>query len=205
MFARRAYNGAGGHLSDLAAAVRAAGIRHVSGRVFGDESMFDSVRTGPFWKPSYWQDCPPISALSVNKSLISFFKPYAYQQPAAARRRRLPRGAQAPRRAWSATTPARARCRPPLWSWRREPSPRISRLVLLMNRPSDNFFAEVLNKRVAVAAGHAGTMDNGRREARRYLESLGIDMTGSHMYDGSGLSPADRLSPRQILAVLRRA
>ena len=82
LFASRAFNGAGGQLSDLAAAVRAAGIRHVSGRVFGDESMFDSVRTGPYWKPSYWQDCPPITALSVNKDLISFFKPYAYNQPA---------------------------------------------------------------------------------------------------------------------------
>jgi len=70
IFARRAFGGAAGHLSDLAAAVRAAGIRRVTGRVNGDATMFDSKRTGPYWKPSYWQDCPPISALSVNKSLI---------------------------------------------------------------------------------------------------------------------------------------
>src|SRR4051812_35838116 len=82
MFASRAFNGAGGHLSDLAAAVRAAGIRRLSGRVFGDESMFDSARRGPYGSPSYWKDCPPITALSVNKDLISFFKPYAYNQPA---------------------------------------------------------------------------------------------------------------------------
>jgi D-alanyl-D-alanine carboxypeptidase/D-alanyl-D-alanine-endopeptidase (penicillin-binding protein 4) len=204
MFASRAFNGAGGHLSDLAAAVRAAGIRRVSGRVFGDESMFDSARTGPYWKPSYWQDCPPITALSVNKDLISFFEPYAYNQPAvraadALRGALKKQGVTVGHDPRAGTLPAAA------VAVASEPSPRISRLVLLMNRPSDNFFAEVLNKRVAVAAGHAGTMRNGRREARRYLVSLGINMTGSHMYDGSGLSPADRLSPRQILAVLRRA
>src|SRR4029079_15814300 len=75
IFARRAFGGAAGHLSDLAAAVRAAGIRRVTGRVNGDATMFDSKRTGPYWKPSYWQDCPPISTLSVNKSLISYFGP----------------------------------------------------------------------------------------------------------------------------------
>src|SRR5205814_7351980 len=34
---------------------------------------------------------------------------------------------------------------------------------------------------------------------------LGIDLTGARLYDGSGLSTGDRLSARQILAVLRRA
>jgi D-alanyl-D-alanine carboxypeptidase len=81
IFARRAFGGAAGHLSDLAEAVRAAGIRRVSGRVNGDATMFDSKRTGPYWKPSYWQDCPPISALSVNKSLISYFQPESYKRP----------------------------------------------------------------------------------------------------------------------------
>src|SRR5262249_7191925 len=84
-------------------------------------------------------------------------------------------------------------------------SPRISRLVQLMNRPSDNYFAEVLNKRVAVEQGKRGTMKNGRRVTRAYLESLGINMDHAKLYDGSGLSPHDRLSARQILAILRRA
>ncbi|HVI17624.1 MAG TPA: D-alanyl-D-alanine carboxypeptidase/D-alanyl-D-alanine-endopeptidase, partial [Gaiellales bacterium] len=79
-----------------------------------------------------------------------------------------------------------------------------SRLVLLMNRASDNYFAEVLNKRVAVAVGMAGTMANGRHETRRYLSSLGVNMRGAKLYDGSGLSPRDRLSAHQILALLNK-
>jgi D-alanyl-D-alanine carboxypeptidase/D-alanyl-D-alanine-endopeptidase (penicillin-binding protein 4) len=204
VFARHAYNGAGSHVSDLAAAIRAAGIRRVTGRVWGVESLFDSVRTGPFWKASYWRDCPPISALSVNRDLVSFYKPYSYHQPAtrAAEALRLSlqsHGVRVGHDSRTSTLPGGAT---PVASVR---SPRIARLVRLMDQPSDNFFAEVLNKRVAVAAGKAGTMRNGRREARRYLTSLGINLTGAKLYDGSGLSLGDRLSARQILAVLRRA
>jgi D-alanyl-D-alanine carboxypeptidase/D-alanyl-D-alanine-endopeptidase (penicillin-binding protein 4) len=203
IFAKRAFGGAAGHLSDLAAAVRAAGIRHVSGRVNGDATLFDSKRTGPYWKPSYWQDCPPISALSVNKSLISYFEPESYKRPvlhaATAFRGALHvRGVKVGHDSRTRPLPAGATL------VATEPSPRISRLVLLMNRASDNYFAEVLNKRVAVAVGMAGTMANGRHETRRYLRSIGIDMGGAKLYDGSGLSPRDRLSAHQILALLNR-
>jgi serine-type D-Ala-D-Ala carboxypeptidase/endopeptidase (penicillin-binding protein 4) len=203
IFAKRAFGGAAGHLSDLAAAVRAAGIRRVSGRVNGDATLFDSKRTGPYWKPSYWQDCPPISALSVNKSLISYFEPESYKHPvlhaATAFRGALHvRGVKVGHDSRTRPLPAGATL------VATEPSPRISRLVLLMNRASDNYFAEVLNKRVAVAVGMAGTMANGRHETRHYLNSIGVDMRGAKLYDGSGLSPRDRLSAHQILALLNR-
>jgi serine-type D-Ala-D-Ala carboxypeptidase/endopeptidase (penicillin-binding protein 4) len=203
-FAKKAYGGVAGHITDLAAAVRAAGITHVTGRVFGDESLFDSVRTGPLWKASYWRDCPPISALSVNKSLHAFGLPYSYPSPAQ-RAAEVLRGALAARGVLADHDP-RVYPMPSTATFvASEPSPRMYRLVLQMNRPSDNFFAEVLNKRIATEAGRAGTTYNGRRATRAYLESLGIDLTGSKLYDGSGLSTGDRLSARQILAVLRRA
>ena len=53
----------------------------MTGRLYGDESAFDSRRTGPFWKPSYWQDCPPISALSVNEDLFHLGHPQASSNP----------------------------------------------------------------------------------------------------------------------------
>jgi D-alanyl-D-alanine carboxypeptidase/D-alanyl-D-alanine-endopeptidase (penicillin-binding protein 4) len=45
-FARRTY-GAGGTVERLAALLEKAGIARVTGRVFGDESRFDSRRGGP--------------------------------------------------------------------------------------------------------------------------------------------------------------
>ncbi|TMB86176.1 MAG: hypothetical protein E6J45_14250, partial [Chloroflexi bacterium] len=203
-FAQRAYGGAAGHIIDLAKAVRAAGITHVTGRVFGDESLFDTVRTGPLWKASYWRDCPPISALSVNKSLHAFGLPYSYPSPAQ-RAAEVLRGALAARGVRVDHDPRVYQMPATATLVASEPSPRMYRLVLEMNRPSDNFFAEVLNKRIATADGRAGTTYNGRRATRHYLESLGINLTGARLYDGSGLSSGDRLSARQLLAVLRRA
>jgi serine-type D-Ala-D-Ala carboxypeptidase/endopeptidase (penicillin-binding protein 4) len=204
LFARKAFHGKGSIVGDLAAAVRAAGITHVTGRVYGDETMFDTARTGPLWKADYWRECPPISALSLNMSLVDWGKPYTYPSPPAwaasiFRKGLIGRGVRVDLGTRVYRTPANAVLVASVLS------PPMYWLVQRMNQPSDNYFAEVLNKRVAVAAGRPGTMLNGRKVTRAYLESLGIDMTGSKLYDGSGLSPGDRLSARQILRILRKA
>ncbi len=201
-FRRRAFDGIGGRLGDLAAAVHAAGIDAVTGRVFGDETLFDTRRTGPYWKASYWQDCPPISALSVNEDLVSYVQPYSYHRPAlraadALRHSLRAHGVTVGHDSRTGALPAGAGL------VATETSPLVGRLIKIMDRRSDNYFAEVLNKRLAVAAGASGTMANGRREARRYLSSIGVDLAGARLYDGSGLSPADRLSPRQLVQLLR--
>ena len=63
------------HADDLAlprAAVRALGIRAVSGRVLGDESFFDRRRTAPGWKPSYYKiESAPLSALIVDRAWLN--------------------------------------------------------------------------------------------------------------------------------------
>src|ERR671932_1402781 len=43
-----------GDLRDLAAQLRAAGIRRVTGDLVGDESWFDARRTAPGWKSYYY-------------------------------------------------------------------------------------------------------------------------------------------------------
>jgi serine-type D-Ala-D-Ala carboxypeptidase/endopeptidase (penicillin-binding protein 4) len=202
-FGRRAF-GAAGQIGDLAQAVRAFGITHVTGRVFGDETLFDKVRTGPLWKAIYWRDCPPISALSVNKSLKVFGSPYFYANPAL-RAAQVFRGSLAGRGVRVDHDPRVYHTPSTATLVATERSPPVYRLVLEMNRPSDNYFAEVLNKGVATATGRAGTTANGRVVTRAYLMSIGVDLTGARMYDGSGLSVGDRLSAHQILAVLLRA
>lgn len=203
-FRRRAFDGIGTRIGVLAEAVRAAGIRTVTGRVWGDETLFDTRRTGPYWKPDYWRDCPPISALSVNEDLVSYFEPYSYGQPAVhaadvLRGSLRKHGVVVGHDSRAGTVPASGAVQVAA-----APSPLVGRLVKIMDRRSDNYFAEVLNKRVAVAVGASGTMAHGRREARRYLASIGVDLSGARLYDGSGLSPADRLSPKQLVTLLRR-
>jgi serine-type D-Ala-D-Ala carboxypeptidase/endopeptidase (penicillin-binding protein 4) len=74
-------------------------------------------------------------------------------------------------------------------------SPRIQALLAATNRPSNNFFAEMLVKRLAARPGHRGTTRRGARKAERFARGLG---TGVRMENGSGLSRSDRASPRQM-------
>jgi D-alanyl-D-alanine carboxypeptidase/D-alanyl-D-alanine-endopeptidase (penicillin-binding protein 4) len=203
-FSVNAWHGASGRLSELAAAVRAAGIRRVTGRLYGDESAFDSRRTAPFWKPIYWRDCPPLTALSVNEGLFEFGHPrassdpplYAAQLFVKSLRVRGVRFAHGPT---TGRRPATARL------VARELSPPLTRLVHNMDQVSDNFFAEVLTKDLAVHGGRAGTTANGIRAIRDAAADLGAPLRGARFYDGSGLSLGDRLSAANVLRMLRRA
>src|SRR4029079_6435623 len=58
-----------GDLAGLAATLRAQGIRHVTGRILGDESAFDKRRGGDGCK-SYvvGGESPPLSALVVDRA-----------------------------------------------------------------------------------------------------------------------------------------
>ena len=69
-FTRRSY-GSGATVQALAAELEDAGIRRVTGRVYGDESRFDSLRGGP---ESGYRISPyvgPLSALAYNRGLAS--------------------------------------------------------------------------------------------------------------------------------------
>ena len=57
-------------LQRLAAQLKTAGIRRIDGRVVGDESWFDSRRTAPGWKSSFFlYESPPLSALVVDRGV----------------------------------------------------------------------------------------------------------------------------------------
>jgi serine-type D-Ala-D-Ala carboxypeptidase/endopeptidase (penicillin-binding protein 4) len=203
-FARALHGGGGTLVKDVAAAVAARGISQVTGRLYGDESAFDSRRTGPIWKPSYWQDCPPISALSVNEDLFRIGHPQASSNPPLFAAQILKKSLK--NRGVAFQKAPRVRVHPgTAWVVAAIASPRISRLVRQMDLPSDNYYAEVLTKALAVHAGLRGTTANGTLTTRRTLRALGVKLHGSSLVDGSGLSLGDHLSARQILGILRRS
>ena len=78
-------------------------------------------------------------------------------------------------------------------------SPPMERLIELTNKPSDNFFAEMLLKDLALQANGQGTTRGGARLAAGYARRLG---SRARMVDGSGLSRGDRASPRQVVNLL---
>jgi len=73
-------------------------------------------------------------------------------------------------------------------------------LLTLMNRLSDNFYAEVLGKLLgASAAGPPGTIAKGAGAIRAWVASHGVEFT---LYDSSGLSYANRVTAQDILRLL---
>jgi len=196
-FTERSYGG-GATVQDLAALLDEAGITRVTGRVYGDESAFDSLRGGPDsgYGVSIWVG--PLSALSYNRGLFTEGGRGFQANPPAFAAARLddalakrhipvrlkPRAGAAPE---DATVLASV------------DSPPMSRLIRLTNKPSDNFFAETLLKDVAHLNGAVGTTARGTRVVASVARKLGARPT---LVDGSGLARGNRASPFSIVRLL---
>ena len=188
-----------GDLARLAARLRASGIARVTGAILGDESFFDRRRTAPGWKRSFYkEECPPLSALVVDRAKV---RGVVVDDPALAaarafRRALVAAGIRVDGSAWKGTASASAVL------LTRVVSPGMGALVRRMNRVSDNFFAEMLVKVLGARVGDGGTTAAGMRVVRSTLAERGVPLTGVRMVDGSGLSRYDRLTSRAIVALL---
>jgi D-alanyl-D-alanine carboxypeptidase/D-alanyl-D-alanine-endopeptidase (penicillin-binding protein 4) len=76
----------------------------------------------------------------------------------------------------------------------------MSSLITATNRPSNNFFAEMLLKRLAANGKHVGTTSRGAHKAERYAGKLGAKV---NMVNGSGLSRSNQASPNSVGHLLR--
>ncbi|MBI1950891.1 MAG: D-alanyl-D-alanine carboxypeptidase/D-alanyl-D-alanine-endopeptidase, partial [Acidobacteria bacterium] len=82
----------------------------------------------------------------------------------------------------------------------------LGALVRDMNKNSNNFMAEMIVKTLgAQFVGTPGTTAGGLEVIRDYLAGLGLDLEGTRLADGSGLSDDDRLPARFLAEVLARA
>lgn len=147
-FTERAYGGAA-TVEALAAQIDGAGVKRVAGRVLGDESAFDGLRGGPDsgYGLSSWVG--PLSALGYNRGLSSEGG-YGFQAaPSAFVAARL---TDALRGRGIAVSGRPASGRAPVASdvLAAVESPSMTRLAALTNKPSDNYFAEMLVKTLAM-------------------------------------------------------
>ena len=175
------------------------GIRRVQGRVFGDDTYFDSRRDALGWKPSYLGiESRPLSALSVAGL------PFAgINGSAAAAARALSDELRA--RGIAVTGPA--------GSGRAAPgdalpitfdlSQQLRNVVPRMNADSDNFVAEMVLKGLGATAVHPGTTAAGARVVRSTLRQASIRLAGVRIADGSGLSRFDRVTVDALADILR--
>jgi D-alanyl-D-alanine carboxypeptidase/D-alanyl-D-alanine-endopeptidase (penicillin-binding protein 4) len=184
----------------LARQVRALGITRVTGGILGDESYFDAQRTGAGWKSWFYvNECPPLSALSVDRG--RYHGRYSAQPALSAAL--LFRDAL--RRAGVAVAGGAGlgKARDDDSTVASVQSPTLAEIVAWMGRVSDNFTAELLLKQLGAVDSAVGTSAGGAALVRATLASAGVSVTGVRLVDGSGLSALDRLTARALAGVLR--
>jgi serine-type D-Ala-D-Ala carboxypeptidase/endopeptidase (penicillin-binding protein 4) len=187
-------------VNSLARQVAAAGIRHVTGRILGDESWFDTRRTGLGWKPEFYlHESPALSALVVNRGWTGRYETGRPALMAAQILRRDLRRAGVTVHGGAALGVASAQAA----SLASVQSARLAVLVRHMDVYSDNFYAEMLLKEVGAVQGTGGSAAAGIAVERQLLSDAGVPLAGVRMVDGSGLSLIDRWTPLGLATLLR--
>lgn len=192
-------------LSDLATAsareLLAAGVRRV--RLTVDASLFAGPALGPAWSPGYLTagDVAPVSALEVDGGRV---RPAARQRspdPALAAGQLFGRllGRAGVTVAGPVTAAKAPRGAVALAVVRSAP---VASLVERMLTDSDNDLAEALARLVALRSGLPATFAGGAAGVGAAVTALGADPADLRLYDGSGLSKANRLQPRVLTRLL---
>ena len=185
-------------LAGLARDVRKAGIRKVAGNVRADDHIFDRRRgvaaTG--WHDSV--DLSPLSGLSFNSGWVNG---HHAKDPDLVAARTLKHtlekhGVKVKGHVGRANLRRSALERDPLGVVH---SPAIGTLIAETNKPSNNFFAEMLLKRLVAKPGKPGTTRRGANRVQAFAHDQG---TGIHPVDGSGLGRSNRVTPHEVVKLL---
>jgi D-alanyl-D-alanine carboxypeptidase/D-alanyl-D-alanine-endopeptidase (penicillin-binding protein 4) len=185
----------GGHLERLARRLVTQGVTAIEGRIYGDESLFDSRRGGPRTRFAFDGFMGGVlSAVAYRRGFDDELSPPADAADRFAAYLRLadvdvPAGGQ-------------ARVAPPAaQEIARVASPTMRDLVATVNGASDNFASEMLFKAMGAQFGSGGTHAAGQRVVRSEMKGLGLTPTIS---DGSGLSRSNRTTPRQVVRLFQQ-
>jgi serine-type D-Ala-D-Ala carboxypeptidase/endopeptidase (penicillin-binding protein 4) len=190
-------------LGTLAKRLAQSGVRHVVGRILGDETIFDRVRFGPHWKSSFYgTESPPLSGLSVDRNLAANGHMVTYPALSSARllrRALIKHGISVSGKAATGKTPFGAS---ELSAVRSKP---LWMILRRMDRSSDNFTAEMVLKAVGALGDGSGSTAAGLAVARSVLEeTIGADAKNLQLDDGSGLSSENRATSSALAELLAR-
>lgn len=197
-------------LEDLADQIAATGLTSVTGSIVADESLFDSVRVGPWAERLVLQNqSGPLTALAVNEGFVS----WADNSPTFSARTQ-------------ATDPAlhSANVLRQLLTDRgitvggtvvgQEPagvvdvaslaSAPLIDIVTHVNSWSNNYGAEILLKHIGLVMEGEGSTAAGARAVTAVLgRNPNFDLEGIDINDGSGLSEDDRLTCGLLNEILK--
>jgi D-alanyl-D-alanine carboxypeptidase/D-alanyl-D-alanine-endopeptidase (penicillin-binding protein 4) len=193
----RAWNGGVGTTPDeLVQQLRDQGVHRVTGSLIGDPSLFDSHPGPPSsgFAPDMADIGGQLAGLTYDHGATTgSLSPgaFAARQLALTMRRSH---IQATAAGSTSATPDNAH---PLAVVRSAP---LSVLLRLMDVPSDDFYAEMLTKQLAVRVRGEGSTAAGAQVIASAVKRYGIH---PKIVDGSGLSREDQSSPREVVYLLR--
>lgn len=172
------------------------GVKSIQGNIVVDETYLDAVWEGPGWM----RDDRPlwISALSIrevepNASTMSRARACGLLLKTAL----IENGIHVPAEIVSGTVPSDAQV------VAKHLSPSLADILKLMNKPSDNWIAELIFKTIgAEVMGEPGTWQKGRQTVTEFLSEIIGDPPTYRFVDGSGLSRYNLLSAELLIDLL---
>jgi serine-type D-Ala-D-Ala carboxypeptidase/endopeptidase (penicillin-binding protein 4) len=181
-------------LEDLADSVVAAGITQVTGSVIGDESYFDSERTG-IWAQRLIDSnqSGPLSALAVNEGYPPLLAAQLFNDLLTERGITVDTESQVGKAPSTALEIAAIS------------SPPLAELITHVNSYSHNFGAEILVKHLGLNASGSGSTPSGTAAINAHLRQNDFPMSGVTIVDGSGLAETNTLTCSLLAALLDSA
>ena len=184
------------HIVKLADILLETGVKSIQGDIVVDTTYLDTVREGPGWM---WDDRPlRISALSIRQIEP---EPGTRSRALACgyllKNELMEKGIEVTGDVVPGTVPLEAR------RTAKHLSPPLADIIKLMNKPSDNWIAELLFKAIgAEVMGEPGTWQKGRDAVTEFLsESVG-ELPAHRFVDGSGLSRYNLLNVELLTKLL---
>ncbi len=194
-------------MDELAAGLRAAGVRRVEGALMADGSAWQGPRVAPGWRPDYLSQgsVAPVSALGVDEGgePLTARGDRGADPPLAAVR--ALRGAFA-RQAITVTGPDATGVAPTgARTLAAVSGPPAAVAVAEMLQNSDNDMAESLARQVAAARGLPTSFAGAAQAVTAAVDAMAVPVDGLNLVDGSGLSREDRVAPATLAALLHLA
>ena len=172
------------------------GVELIQGDIVVDTTYLDTVREGPGWM---WDDRPlRISALSIKQIEP---EPGTRSRALACgyllKNELIEKGIEVIGDVVPGTVPLDAQ------TVAKHLSPPLADILKLMNKPSDNWVAELLFKAVgAEVIGEPGTWQKGRDAVNEFLEEIMGEPPVHRFVDGSGLSRYNLLNAELLTQLL---
>lgn len=79
----------------------------------------------------------------------------------------------------------------------------LSEIIKVINKNSQNFFAEQLLKTIGLEVNGFGSAEKGILALKDFFAQIGLNPDNIYMVDGSGLSQLNMVTPRQVVELLK--